>query len=117
MVELPLGPRQHVAAVLDEGLRHELGSGQPKAARKRHFVLVDVRVGRIYLAEDVGLLELVVVPVVLEEDGSARLKRAEALDASTQIEAALPTLQVTRSRHLTVVSLNAMSQSYIDDFF
>ena len=104
MVELPLGPRQHVAAVLDEGLRHELGSGQPKAARKRHFVLVDVRVGRIYLAEDVGLLERDVVPVVLEEDGSARLKRAEALDASTQIEAALPTLKVTRSRHLTVAN-------------
>ena len=37
-----------------------------------------MRGGRIYLAEDVGLLELVAVPVVIDHDGSARLKRGEA---------------------------------------
>ena len=75
MVEPPLGLRQHVTAVLKEGFLDELGSGKPKAALERHFVLVDVSVSD--LAKDIGRLQLVVVPVVHELDGSARLERGE----------------------------------------
>ena len=75
MAELPLGPHHHVAAVLDELFLHELGGGKTNGALKRLFVLVDAL--ETYLAEDKGLLELALVPVVHEQDGSARLERGE----------------------------------------
>ena len=91
MADLPLGPRQHVAAVRDEGLRQVRFEGKAPVVVKGDLVLVVV--GISYLAKDIGLLRDAVVPVVLDEDGSARLKRVKGRSRTNRSNRSMNTIK------------------------